>query len=116
MTPSVRRPQAVQHLVPPALELGAAWDEMFVNNLPTGEGIRRIEREHLEAAAGELAEFVESLSPPVREVVIRHACGRSLRSLRNDLKDRAYFSILDDWNAALVSIWREREDCVRRIL
>lgn len=80
--------------------------------------VRRIVREHLEEAAVELADYVQRLPAPLRTVVELKSSGLSWKQvMRNPrMKDRVYWSVMDDWNTAIRLIWSNRGDLVRRLI
>lgn len=101
-----------------AKDLGERWYELMDNCMRTEPGVRRIVREYQDEAALDLAAYVSKLSTPVRSVIELKSAGLSWkRVLAHPLMEgRAYFSVMDDWNAALALIWRDRGDLVRRLV
>lgn len=105
--------------------LDADWREMredtrleMLRNLRSpqmDDAIRRVERQHLEDASLELDSAVRALPGPLAQVVLLRASGLSFRSLKERLKGRAMFSIVDDWNTAMRRLWAEHEVTIRRI-
>ena len=98
-----------------AADLGVWTEELIHNQDPISKSLRRVERQHLEEAAVELCEFVRIMPPPVRVVVEARACGVAWKKMTEQLPGRAFFSIREDWYAALATILRDRKDLVRRI-
>lgn len=100
-----------------AKELGEAWTELVRNAeyAATPLGVR-LERRHMEDAAEEIVAVVDKLPKPQREVVIRKAAGMSWKRIVRDLPNRAFFSMEDDYSAALGRIWVEAGDAVRRLI
>jgi hypothetical protein len=76
----------------------------------------RIERQHMEDAALELLSAVQTLPPPVRDVVVRRSRGWSWTAISAGLPGRAYFSLTDDWAAAVRLVWSSHGDLVRRLI
>lgn len=97
-------------------EIGEWWFRLASASAEANEDWRRIERTHLEEAAAELATAVAALLPPVREVVVRRAAGQSWRRISEALPTRAYFSLTDDWEVALRTLWGRHGDVIRRLV
>lgn len=80
------------------------------------EALRKVERQHLEDAAMELITLVDTLPRNLRAVTVSRASGLSFRKIREYRKDRAMFSLVDDWNDSVRYIWDSSEELVRRII
>lgn len=91
-----------------ALEL-ARWQD------PSGASIRRVERSHLEEAAGELVTVVRRMPTPVRTVVEARACHVSWRKISDEFPERAFFSMQEDWRRAVGTLGLDWEDVIRRL-
>ena len=96
-------------------ELGEWAQRLIEGQYPTGASIRRIERRHLEDAAGELVTVVRRMPPPVRRVVEARAVGVKWKRLTAEMPDRAYFSMVDDYDCAIATIFINFRDVVRRL-
>lgn len=101
-----------------AKDLGARWYELMEDCAKSEPGVRRIVREYQDEAALELAAYVAKLPGPVRTIVELKSAGLSWKKVMAHplTEGRAYFSVMDDWNAALERIWCDRGDLVRRLV
>lgn len=101
-----------------ALDLGVRWQELLDDCVKSDPNVRRIVREYQNEAALELAAYVNKLPVPVRTIVELKSAGLSWKKVMAHplTEGRAYFSVMDDWNAALALIWRDRGDLVRRLV
>ena len=97
-----------QFMIQLSEELGAKWRELVeANEESSVSDWRKIERRHMEDAALEVVAIVRELPKPVREVVELRASGMGWKAICEELPDRVYFSIIDDWKRAL-TIFNER--------
>lgn len=96
-------------------ELGEWPQRLFRDQDPTGKSIRRIERSHREEAAGELATIVRGFPVPIRRVVEARALGVSWQKITRTMPDRAYFSIVEDWQVALATLHYHHGELVERL-
>lgn len=99
-------------------ELGEWWLTLQANSMKDDPSVRRIVREYQEEAALDLAGFVAKLPEPQRRVVELKSSGLSWKRVMEHplMKGRAYFSVMDDWKAAIQRTWTERGDLVRRLI
>lgn len=98
-----------------AEELGEWPERLIEGQYPTGASILRLERSHREEAAGELVTLVRRMTVPVRRVVEARAVGVPWKRLTRELPDRAYFSMVDDYDAAVTTLFVHHHDVVRRL-
>lgn len=98
-----------------AIELGEVASSFYNDQDRTNAQIRRVERGHREEAAGELVTLVRRMPTPIRVVVEARACKVSWRRLSEELPDRAYFSMREDWQVAVGTLAINHMDTVRRL-
>ncbi len=97
-------------------EMGDWWWRLArASEAASDDGGRRIEWRHLEDAALELLDVVRTFPAPVRRVIEMRSSGLSWRRIVADLPDRVWFSVRDDWDFALSTLWLNHASLVARI-
>ena len=97
---------------PASKDLGAYFDDLLKDRTGTPGSWDRLAGEMREERALELVEHVLRLAQPQREVVVLRSSGMEWKRLVKALPGRAYFSIVEDYEAALRSIWARADDLV----
>jgi hypothetical protein len=92
------------------------WDRAILGYQdPIGRSVGRVVREHLEVAASELVHLVRCTPPPMRQVVEMRSCAVSWRRIAREMPDRAYFSMVEDYQRVSGTLLINHEDVLRRI-